>query len=117
MDKVIRKCEAKLIDCRNEEKAEKLREKMEALCQRKKDRIAINQETKVNYDPYGKSIVFKVEDAPCRVLNKLHQLGYTVLPSSGGNGGHENGLTWTLFRPNYEPTPIYPKLNDLINTD
>ncbi|XP_027199028.2 uncharacterized protein LOC113793234 [Dermatophagoides pteronyssinus] len=117
LDKGIRKFEAKLSDCRDEEKAEKLREKIEALCQRKKDRIAINQETKINYDPHGKSIVFKVEDAPVRVLNKLHQLGYTLVPSAGGKGGLETGLTWTLFRPNYEPTPIYPKLNDLISTD
>ncbi|OTF70620.1 hypothetical protein BLA29_000371 [Euroglyphus maynei] len=117
LNKGIRKCEAKLSDCRDEEKAEKLREKMEALCQRKKDRIAINQDTKINYDPHGKSIVFKVEDSPVRVLNKLHQLGYTVVPSPGGKGAFETGLTWTLFRPNYEPTPIYPKLNDLISTD
>lgn len=104
--------------CHDEEKAAKIREKVESLCLRKKERIAINEEIKINYDPHGKSIVFKVEDAPVRVLNQLGQLGYSVMPSAGGANGHgDGGLVWTLYKPNYQPTPIYPRLNELTSTD
>lgn len=106
-----------MADCHNEVKAEKLREKMEYLYQRKKDRIALNEETKVNFDPYGKSIVFKVEDAPVRVLNLLAKCGYTVLPGGNGSGNHDGGIVWTLYKPDYVPTPIYPKLSELTTTD
>jgi len=122
-DKIMRKYEAKLADCKeknNEGKAEKIREKIDYMMQREKDRIAVKEDTKVNFDPNGKSIVFKVEDAPVRVLNKLAQLGYSVLPSAGGGGnsghGHHATYVWTLFRPDYQPTPIYPKLQ-LSSTD
>lgn len=115
----MRKYEAKLAECKeknNEGKADKLREKIDYLVQREKERIAVNEDTKVNFDPNGKSIVFKVEDAPVRVLNKLAGLGYSILPSAGGGGsnsghGHHPSFVWTLFRPNYQPTPIYPKLH------
>lgn len=123
LEKAIRKYEHKLADCNNDSKAEKLREKVEGLCQRIKDRIAINEDTKINYDPYGKSIVFKVEDAPVRVLNKLATMGYCIYPSAGGGGGGhghhsgEGGFVWTLFKPNYTPQPIYPKLEQLASTD
>lgn len=121
---MIRKYEHKLADCKErggrDEKADRIREKLDYLCQREKERIAVNEETKVNFDPNGKSIVFKVEDAPVRVLNRLGNLGYSVLPSAGGSGpshGHgHGGFVWTLYKPNHVPTPIYPQLN-LSSTD
>ncbi|KAH9405137.1 hypothetical protein TYRP_000976, partial [Tyrophagus putrescentiae] len=67
----------------NENKKEMKRENVE--------RIAVNEDTKVNFDPSGKSVVFKVEDAPVRVLNKLAALGYTVLPSAGGGSSSGHG--------------------------
>ena len=123
-DKILRKYESKLAECKdrhNEHKAEKLREKIEGMVERKKERIALQEETKVNFDLNGKSIVFKVEDAPVRVLNQLAALGYSVMPSAGGSGssghGHGHGnFVWTLFKPGYVPTPIYPELN-LSSTD
>ena len=119
----MRKYESKLAECKeknNEGKADKIREKIDYLVLREKERIAVNEDTKVNFDPNGKSIVFKVEDAPVRVLNNLAALGYSILPSAGGggNGGHGRHSTyvWTLFKPNYQSTPIYPKLH-LSSTD
>ena len=119
----MRKYEVKLAECKeknNEEKADKIREKIDYLVQRDKERIAVNEDTKVNFDPNGKSIVFKVEDAPVRVLNKLAALGYSILPSAGGGvnsgHGHHQSFVWTLFKPNYQPVPIYPKLH-LSSTD
>lgn len=122
-DKILRKYEAKLAECKeknDESKADKIREKIDYLVQREKERIAVNEDQKINFDPNGKSIVFKVEDAPVRVLNNLAALGYSILPSAGGGGnsgpGHRASFVWTLFRPNYQPTPIYPKLH-LSSTD
>ncbi|KAJ6221996.1 hypothetical protein RDWZM_000541 [Blomia tropicalis] len=123
-EKIMRKYEAKLAECKernNEEKADKIREKIEYMMQREKDRVAVNEDTKLNFDPNGKVLVFKVDDAPVRVLNKMAAMGYSILPSAGGssNGGHGHGhgnFVWTLFRPNYQPQPIYPILN-LASTD
>ena len=95
------------------EKQEKLKEKMEKLMQRERERIGVVDGQKVKFDPNAKSLVIKVEDAPVRVLNKLVALGYQITPSSSGSGGSRAGQVWTLFRPGYTPQMIYPELNNL----
>jgi len=120
-ERIMRKYESKLAECtkdnskHGEAKAEKIRSKMEYFAQREKERIAVNEEKKINFDPNGRAIVFKVEDAPVRVLNLLHSMGYSLMPSAGGsvNGkdAHRTGsFVWTLYKPNHLPT-MYPSLH------
>ncbi len=97
------------------EKAERLKEKMEKLALREKERVAVVEGKKVKFDPNAKSIVIKVEDAPVRVLNKLAALGYQITPSSSGTTNSRIGQVWTLFRPGYVPQMIYPEINKLNN--
>lgn len=113
----MRKYEHKLAESKGkgDEKADKIRSKIDYLIEREKERIALNEDTKINFDPNGKSIVFKVEDSPVRVLNKLSSLGYTLMPSAAGNsGGHggrgHGGFIWTLYKPGCQITPMYPPL-------
>ena len=118
-ERIMRKYESKLAECskdkHGEAKAEKIRSKMDYFVQREKERIAVNEEKKINFDPNGKAVVFKVEDAPVRVLNRLGTLGYTIMPSAGGSvnsrDAHRTGsFVWTLYKSNHLPT-IYPSLH------
>lgn len=103
--------EAKIAELKDKpEKADKLREKMDRLVQREKERIAVIEGKKVKFDPNAKSFVIKVDDSPVRVLNKLAAIGYQITPSSSGSS--RAGHVWTLFRPGYVPQ-IYPELNKL----
>lgn len=53
----------------------------------------------VRFEPHSKSYVFRVDDAPVRVLGVLTKVGYQIVPSgSGGNIESRSGAIWTLYR-------------------
>jgi len=113
-ERIKAKLESKMKELKDKpEKAEKVKERMEKLVQREKERYAVIEGKKIKFDPNAKSIVIKVEDAPVRVLNKLAAQGYQITPSSSGSNNSRFGHIWTLFRPGYVPQMIYPELNNL----